>query len=125
MLAHQRRLKGAAPMSTTPAAPGTVTTWKLDPAHTVAEFKVKHMMIANVKGRFSKVSGLLVLDESDPMNSRVEASIEAASIDTHDEQRDGHLKSADFFHVEEFPMLRFQSTQIKPGSGGEVYVEGD
>ena len=111
--------------ATQPQRSTNLSTWKIDPAHTVAEFKVKHMMIANVKGRFSKVSGVLVLDESDHTNSRVEASIEAASIDTHDEQRDGHLKSPDFFHVEEFPTLRFQSTQIKPTRGGEASVEGD
>ena len=67
--------------TTTAAPPQTsTTTWNIDPAHSVAEFKVKHMMIANVKGQFSKVSGALVLDESDVANSRVEASIAAASI---------------------------------------------
>src|SRR6202048_1381180 len=88
----------------------TTTTWNIDPAHTVAEFKVKHMMIANVKGHFSKVSGVLIRDESDPAKDRVEATIEAASVATRDEQRDGHLKSADFFHVEKFPTLHFRST---------------
>jgi len=80
-----------------------ITTWKIDPAHSHAEFKVKHMMIANVKGHFSKISGGLALDESDLANSRVEASVEAASIETRDNQRDAHLKSADFFDVESFP----------------------
>jgi polyisoprenoid-binding protein YceI len=70
----------------------STTTWNIDPAHSMAEFKVKHMMIANVKGQFSKVSGALFLDESDLANSRVEASIEAASIHTRDQQRDAHLK---------------------------------
>ena len=77
-------------MSTTTTAvpPQTsTTTWNIDPAHTVAEFKVKHMMIANMKGHFSKVSGVLIRDESDPANDRVEARIEAASIHTRDEQR--------------------------------------
>src|SRR6202158_524098 len=90
-------------MSTTiTAAPAqtSTTTWNIDPAHSMAEFKVKHMMIANVKGQFSKVSGALFLDESDLANSRVEAVIEAASIETRDDQRDAHLKSADFFDVE-------------------------
>ena len=91
----------------TPVLPRTTTTtWNIDPAHTVAEFKVKHMMIANVKGHFSKVSGVLVRDESGPANDRVEATIEAASIQTRDDQRDAHLKSADFFHVEKFLHLR-------------------
>lgn len=103
----------------------STTTWNIDPAHTVAEFKVKHMMIANVKGNFSKVSGVLLRDESDPANDRVEATIEVASIETRNEQRDGHLKSADFFHVEKFPTLHFKSTGIKVVGEGELSVEGD
>ena len=110
----------------TPVLPQTATTtWNIDPAHTVAEFKVKHMMIANVKGQFSKVSGVLIRDESDPANDRVEATIEAASVHTRDEQRDTHLKSADFFHVEKFPTLHFKSTGITVVGEGELSVEGD
>jgi len=110
----------------TPALPQTTTTtWNIDPVHTVAEFKVKHMMIANVKGRFSRVSGVLIRDESDAANDRVEATIEAASIETSNEQRDGHLKSADFFHVEKFPTLHFKSTGINVVDEGELSVEGD
>lgn len=90
----------------------------------MAEFKVKHMMIANVKGQFSKVSGALVLDESNLANSHVEASIEAASIHTRDEQRDAHLKSADFFDVEKFPTLHFKSKSIGIVRDGELAVEG-
>jgi polyisoprenoid-binding protein YceI len=112
--------------TTTAALPQTsTTTWNIDPAHSSAEFKVKHMMIANVKGQFSKVSGVLVRDESDPANDRVEATIEAASIHTRDEQRDAHLKSADFFHVEKFPILHFNSTGINVLGAGELSVEGD
>jgi len=103
----------------------STTTWNLDPAHTVAEFKVKHMMIANVKGHFSGVSGVLIRDESDPANDRVEATIEAASIETRNEQRDEHLKSADFFHAEKFPTLHFKSTSIRVVGDGELSVEGD
>src|SRR5271154_1092755 len=110
----------------TAALPQTsTTTWNIDPAHSMAEFKVKHMMIANVKGHFTKVSGVLVRDESDPANDRVEATIEAASIHTRDEQRDAHLKSADFFHVEKFPTLHFKSTGINVVGEGELSVEGD
>jgi len=112
--------------TTTLAQPQTATTtWNIDPAHTTAEFKVKHMMIANVKGQFSKVSGVLTLDESELKNSRVEASIEAASIETRDGQRDAHLKSADFFDVEKFPTLQFKSNGISIVRNGEVSVEGD
>src|ERR1700733_7840091 len=104
--------------TTTAALPQTsTTTWNIDPAHSIAEFKVKHMMIANVKGQFPKVSGVLFLDESDLANSRIEASIEAASIHTRDDQRDAHLKSADFFHVEKFPdpALQIQEHQHRQG----------
>jgi polyisoprenoid-binding protein YceI len=108
------------------ATPQTATiTWNIDPAHSVAEFKVKHMMISNVKGQFPKVSGALTLDESNLANSRVEASIEAASIETRDAQRDTHLKSADFFHVEKFPTLSFKSTGIRQVRDGELAAEGD
>jgi polyisoprenoid-binding protein YceI len=109
----------AAPVQT------STTTWNIDPAHSMAEFKVKHMMIANVKGQFSKVSGALFLDESDLANSRVEASIGAASIHTRDEQRDAHLKSPDFFDVEKFPTLHFKSKSISIVRDGELAVEGD
>src|ERR1700756_4321943 len=114
-------------MSTTaiPQTTTSTTTWNIDPAHSVAEFKVKHMMIANVKGHFSKVTGVLVHDESDRTKSRVEATIEAASIETRESQRDTHLKSADFLHVEKFPTLSFKSTDIKVADDGELKVQGD
>jgi len=114
-------------MSTsTLASPQTVaTTWNIDPVHSVAEFKVKHMMISNVKGQFPKISGKLTLDESDLTKSKVETSIETASIETRDPQRDGHLKSADFFDVEQFPTMSFKSTGIKVVGDSELSVEGD
>ena len=99
------------------------TNWNIDPAHSMAEFKVRHMMISNVKGHFSKVSGELSLDESNVANSSVQASIEAASILTRDDQRDTHLKSADFFHVEKYPIISFKSDKIT--QNGELSVEGD
>jgi polyisoprenoid-binding protein YceI len=108
------------------AAPQTATTtWNIDPVHTVAEFKVKHMMISNVKGQFAKVSGVLVLDEKDLTDSRVEVSIDGASINTRDGDRDTHLKSADFLHVEKFPTLSFRSTRINRTSDSELAATGD
>ncbi|HTS57015.1 MAG TPA: YceI family protein [Terriglobales bacterium] len=112
-------------MSTLATPQTATTTWNLDPAHSVAEFKVKHMMISNVKGRFAKVSGSLTRDEADLGNSRVEASIDASSLETHDAQRDAHLKSADFFEVVKFPTLAFKSTRISRVRDGELAVEGD
>ena len=110
--------------STTAAAP-SVTTWKIDPVHSGAEFKVKHMMISNVKGQFTGVSGTLSLDEADITRSKIEATIDVASIDTREAQRDAHLKSADFFDVEKFPTLSFKSTNIARRGEGELDVEGD
>jgi polyisoprenoid-binding protein YceI len=112
-------------MSTLAIPQTSTTTWNIDPAHTTAEFKVKHMMIAYVKGQFSKVTGVLIYDESDPTQSRVEATIEAASIETRELQRDVHLKSADFLDVEKFPTLSFKSTDIKVAGDGELKVRGD
>jgi polyisoprenoid-binding protein YceI len=112
-------------MSTLATPQISTTTWNLDPVHSVAEFKVKHMMISNVKGQFPKVTGKLTLDESDLMKSQVEATIEAASIETRDPQRNAHLKSADFLDVEKFPTLSFKSTGIRRVGEGELAVEGD
>jgi len=112
-------------MSTLATPQTSTTTWSIDPVHSVAEFKVKHMMISNVKGQFAKVTGVLTLDQSDLANSRVEASIEAASIETRDAQRDTHLRSADFFHVEKFPTLAFKSERLTLVRDGELAVEGD
>jgi polyisoprenoid-binding protein YceI len=112
-------------MSTLAVPQTSATTWSIDPAHATAEFKVKHMMIANVKGQFSKITGVLLHDESNPTKSRAEATIEAASIETREPQRDTHLKSADFLHVKKFPTLSFKSTDIKVAGEGELKVQGD
>jgi polyisoprenoid-binding protein YceI len=112
-------------MSTLAIPQTTTTTWKIDPVHSTAEFKVKHMMITNVKGQFAVVNGVLSLDEGDIAKSRVEASLDAASVNTRDAQRDAHLKSADFFDVEKFPTLSFKSTRISLGGTGELAVAGD
>ena len=114
-------------MSTLAAPPNSATTtsWNIDPAHSVAEFKVRHLMISNVKGHFARMAGTLTIDQTDLTKSHAEASIEAASIETRDAQRDAHLKSIDFLHVEEFPTLSFRSTRIRPAGEGELTVEGD
>jgi polyisoprenoid-binding protein YceI len=113
-------------MTQSSTQPSTKTsTWNIDPAHSMAEFKVRHMMIANVKGTFSKVSGVLTLDEANIANSKVETSIEASSIDTREADRDTHLKSADFLDVEKYPTLSFRSGRINKVGDGELSVEGD
>src|SRR5271154_1606727 len=112
-------------MSTLATPQTATTTWNIDPVHSAAEFKVKHMMISNVKGHFPKVRGALTLDESDLSKSRVEATIDATSIETRDPQRDTHLKSPDFFDVEKFPAISFKSTGIRVVRDGELAVEGN
>ena len=111
-------------LATPQTAPRT-TTWNIDPVHTGAEFKVKHMMISNVKGQFTAVKGALALNETALTDSHIEASIDAASINTREAQRDAHLKSADFFDVEKFPTLSFKSTRISRVKDGELAVAGD
>ena len=115
--------------STTAIASATTTAasaaWKIDPAHSAAEFTVRHMMISNVKGKFSGLSGVLKLDESDYTHSAVEVSIPAASVRTVDDKLDAHLKAADFFDVENFPTLTFKSTSIRSTGGCDYQVTGD
>lgn len=112
-------------MSTLATPQATNTTWNIDPVHSVVEFKVKHMMISNVKGQFTRLKGTLLLNEADPSRSQVEVFIDAASIHTRDPQRDTHLKSADFFDVEKFPSLTFKSTHIARRGDGELALTGD
>lgn len=106
-------------------APNPPTTWNIDPAHSAAEFKVKHMMISKVKGNFSGISGVLNLDEVDPARSTINASIPVATLSTADQQRDGHLKSADFFDAEKFPVLTFKSVAVHATGPGEYAVAGE
>lgn len=101
------------------------STWNIDPAHSAAEFKVKHMMISNVKGKFTGLSGSLTLDESDITKAHVEATIPVATISTGEAQRDGHLKSADFFDAEKYPAMTFASTKVEKTGAGELAVTGD
>ncbi len=102
-----------------------ITTWNIDPAHSHAQFKVKHMMISNVKGEFTALTGTLKYDSENVANSQVEASIDATTINTREPQRDTHLKSADFFDVEKYPKLTFKSTHVAKKGEGEVEVAGD
>jgi polyisoprenoid-binding protein YceI len=112
-------------MTTVTAPEAITTTWNVDPVHSHAQFKVKHMMISNVKGEFTKVTGKLELDSSDITKSKLEASVDATTINTREPQRDGHLKSADFLDVEKFPVLTFASTRVSKTGVDQLSVEGD
>ena len=112
-------------MATTTYNPAAITTWKLDPAHSSAEFKVKHMMISNVKGSFNSLTGTLTEHPSDKTLSSIEASIDVNSINTGDSQRDAHLKSADFFDSAQFGTMTFRSTKVQPNGDGGYNVTGD
>ncbi len=103
----------------------TPSTYTIDPVHSTAGFKVRHLMIANVRGEFSNVSGTVVIDPKNPANSKVETSIDATTINTRDAQRDAHLKSPDFLDVEKYPTITFKSTKITPAGRGEWKVAGD
>ena len=103
----------------------SAVVYQIDPAHSAAQFKVRHMMIANVKGEFTKVSGTVTSDPADPSTAQIQAAIDASSISTRDEQRDGHLKSADFFDVAKFPSITFQSSKVLPTGPDSYEAVGD
>jgi polyisoprenoid-binding protein YceI len=112
-----------ATIQTAPAA-GAKTAWKLDPAHSIVEFSAKHLMITTVKGRITDIEGIIYTDEKNPKNSSVEATLKAVSLDTRTDQRDQHLRSADFLDVEKYPEIRFRSTRIQ-GDKPNFKLTGD
>jgi polyisoprenoid-binding protein YceI len=100
-------------------------TWKVDPVHSSIAFSVRHLMISKVHGNFKSWSGTLVVDEANPSASSTEVEIDAASIDTKEQQRDDHLRSPDFLDVQKFPRITFRSTRIEKLSDQEYRVTGD
>jgi polyisoprenoid-binding protein YceI len=104
---------------------GQTSTWEIDAAHSAAHFTVRHMMVSNVRGSFSKIAGTILTDEKDITKSSVEASIDAASINTGVAQRDNHLRSADFFDVAKFPTIGFKSTRIQKTGEDRYQITGD
>lgn len=114
-------------MSTTIAPSGapSITSWTIDASHSHLEFAVRHMMIATVKGRFSDVQGTVEFDGKDLSTARVEVEIPVASIDTRQEQRDAHLRSADFFDSARHPAMTFRSSRISGDPDGRFEIVGE
>jgi len=102
-----------------------MTTWNIDTSHSGAHFTVRHMVVSKVRGAFSRWQGTLQFDEQNPEASKVSVQIEAASIDTREEKRDAHLRSADFFDVAQYPTLSFESTKVEKVEGNTYRVTGD
>lgn len=111
-------------MSTTSTQTGT-TTYAIDASHSQVGFAVKHMMFSTVRGHFSTFEGTIVVDHANPANSTVSVSIDPASITTGDTNRDGHLRSADFFDVEKYPTMTFKSTSIDFKSEDNFTINGE
>jgi polyisoprenoid-binding protein YceI len=108
-------------MTQTTTATDTTPRWNLDASHSSLAFSVRHMMITNVRGEFQKISGTVLFDSKNPSSAKIDVSIDAGSINTREEKRDGHLKSADFFDVEKYPTITFVSERIaKKGEGYEA-----
>lgn len=101
------------------------TTFTIDTSHSMAEFTVRHLMISKVRGRFAAFQGTLEVPAGKDLPSAVAVTIDASSIDTREEKRDAHLRSADFFNVEKFPELTFKGTRIVERGGSDFQIVGD
>lgn len=111
-------------MATT-ATVQTAGTWAIDSTHSNVEFSVRHMVVSTVKGNFGKVEGTMTVDANDHAASLTEATIHVSSIETRDPNRDGHLKSADFFDIEKYPTITFKSTKTERVDDTHYRVTGD
>jgi polyisoprenoid-binding protein YceI len=111
-------------MAATTLAP-VRTTWQIDPSHVDVGFAVRHLMISTVKGRFGAVTGTVAVDGDDFATADIDVTIDAASIDTREPKRDAHLRSADFFDVEQFPAITFKSRRVRAKGTGRFDVTGD
>jgi polyisoprenoid-binding protein YceI len=109
----------------TEATPDLSGTWDLDPAHTRLGFAARHAMVATVRGNFAVFSGVLQLDAAEPGKSSAEVEIDAGSVSTGNEQRDGHLRSPDFLDVEKYPTITFRSTSAEADGADAYKLHGD
>lgn len=100
-------------------------SWKIDSAHTLASFTVRHMMISNVRGEFENVTGTVDFNEENPTETKVDVQIDVASINTRDTQRDQHLESPDFFNAELYPTIRFKSKRVERTGDNSARLVGE
>src|SRR5690349_18210535 len=107
------------------AQPATAVRYEIDAAHAHAAFKVRHLMVASVRGELGAVTGQATIDDADLARSSVVASIDARGLDTRNADRDQHLRSADFLNVDRFPSIDFRSTRIVAGDAGVLQVTGE
>jgi polyisoprenoid-binding protein YceI len=114
----------AAAILSLPAAAAT-STWQIDPQHSAAQFSVRHLGISTVRGAFSKVTGTIVLDESDVTRSTVDVSIDVSTVDTREPNRDNDLRSDKFFDVAHYPSMTFKSKKVEQVAPGKLKVTGD
>jgi polyisoprenoid-binding protein YceI len=103
----------------------SAATWTIDPDHSNVGFKVRHLMVSNVKGSFDKYTGTIDINDKDITKSKVEVSIDTSSINTNQQKRDEHLRSADFFDVAKFPTMTFVSKKVTKAGKGKLKVTGD
>jgi polyisoprenoid-binding protein YceI len=122
--AHRIAIASAIALLASLSALAQTSTWNIDPAHSTAQFTVRHLAISNVTGNFTKVTGSVVLNEKDITQSQVTASMDVSSVDTRVEARNKDLKSPNFFDVEKYPTIEFKSKRIVSG-GGKLQVIGD
>jgi polyisoprenoid-binding protein YceI len=122
--AHRIAIASAIALLASLSALAQTSTWNIDPAHSTAQFTVRHLAISNVTGNFTKVTGSVVLNEKDITQSQVSAGIDVSSVDTRVEARNKDLKSPNFFDVEKYPTIEFKSKRIVSG-GGKLQVIGD
>lgn len=115
----------AGPADAQSTLPDGLVEYEVDPSHTQVMFKVRHMGISTVTGRFTRFAATLAYDPEDLAASWVTATIDAASIDTDNDRRDNHLRSADFFAADSYPNLTFRSTRVEPAGDGRLRVAGD
>jgi polyisoprenoid-binding protein YceI len=107
------------------ALPSAASTWEIDPAHSVATFSVRHMMVSNVRGEFGKMSGVVQQDDKDITKSSVDVTVDTTTINTREPKRDAHLKSPDFFEAEKYPTMTFKSTRITKVDESHLKVAGN